>query len=462
MKHKFINILKSDQEIEINPDFQNALDLSLNSYKNLFITGKAGTGKSTLLNLMRIQTTKNVVVLAPTGLAAINVQGQTIHSFFRFSPKVTLSEAIQIGIKRQKDKVMQNLQMLIIDEISMVRADLMDCVDIVLKNIRGNDQPFGGVQMVFIGDLYQLPPVLRTEDRADFGQLYSSPYFFEAKVMQTLFNNSQNQNLFDSDNKLNNKLEFIELQKIYRQNDDKFINLLNAVRFGQKSPEILSQINQRVTSQNLPTNAIILTTTNLGAETINQTNLDQISDDSESYKAEIKGDFNQRDAPTATDLELKPGARVMFVKNDSQGRWVNGTLGYVKDLFEDGVTVKSDSGEILEVYAESWEIYKTSFNSEQNRLENESIGSFTQLPLKLAWAITIHKSQGQTFDNVVLDLKHRAFSAGQTYVALSRCRTLEGLFLTTAIRASDIQTDAAVLRFLKGLAELPEVVLEVE
>jgi ATP-dependent DNA helicase PIF1 len=448
MKHKFINILKSNENIEINPDFQKAISLALDSYQNLFITGKAGTGKSTLLNLIRIQTEKNVTTLAPTGLAALNIQGQTIHSFFRFSPQVTLSEAVEVGRKRQKDKVMQNLQMIIIDEISMVRADLLDCIDVCLKQIRGSSLPFGGVQMVFIGDLYQLPPVLRSQDHSDFSQMYDSPYFFAANIMQEQLEG----NLFGA----NNRLELIELQKIYRQSDADFIELLNAVRHGQKHSSVLDRLNLRVTPQIDTEKGIILTTTNQAADSINQTNLDAITGDFEVYKGEIEGNFNERDAPTSTELELKPGARVMFVKNDQKGRWVNGTLGYVKELFEDGVSVMSDDGELLDVYPEKWEIYKTTFNQDERKLENETVGSFTQLPLKLAWAITIHKSQGQTFDKVILDLKHRAFSAGQTYVALSRCRTLEGLYLTTKITASDIRTDFAVTKFLEQFEKILE------
>ena len=448
MKHKFINILKPETEIEINSDFQKAMNLALDGYQNLFITGKAGTGKSTLLNLIRVQTEKNVTTLAPTGLAALNIQGQTIHSFFRFSPQVTLTEAMEVGRKRQKDKVMQNLHMIIIDEISMVRADLLDCIDVCLKQIRGSNLPFGGVQMVLIGDLYQLPPVLRSSDLSDFSKMYDSPYFFAAKVMQEQIEG----NLFGA----NNRLEMVELQKIYRQNDAKFIELLNAVRRGEKHSSILDKLNERVTPQIDEEKSIILTTTNQGADDINQTNLNAIKEDFEVYKSVVDGNFNTRDAPTSSELELKPGARVMFVKNDQKGRWVNGTLGHVKELFEDGVTVISDSGETLEVYPEKWEIYKTTFNQTENKLENESVGSFTQLPLKLAWAITIHKSQGQTFDKVVLDLKHRAFSAGQTYVALSRCRTLEGLYLTTKVVASDIKTDFAVTRFLEKFEKILE------
>jgi len=440
MKHKFINILKSETDIEINTQFQKAINLALDSFKNIFITGKAGTGKSTLLNLIRIQTEKKIVVIAPTGLAALNVSGQTIHSFFKFSPNVTTLEAIEIGKKRAKDRVVKNLEMIIIDEISMVRADLLDCVDLCLKYARGNTLPFGGVQIVLIGDLYQLPPVLRNEDKENFNQIYSSPYFFGANVMQELMKSD----LFDTEN----DLELIELEKIYRQSDSDFIEILNAVRGGNKTLEVLNKLNQRVLNISKVENAIILTTTNQGADEINKNNLESLKADFEIYTGQIKGDFSQRDLPTSQALELRVGARVMFVKNDSKGNWVNGTLGVVKELFDDGVSVLSDDGQILEVYPETWEIYQTKYNTEENRLENEVVGSFIQLPLKLAWAITIHKSQGQTFDKIILDLKHRAFSAGQTYVALSRCRTLEGLYLTQEIKSSDIRTDSQVISFL--------------
>jgi len=432
--------LSETLNLDINQQFKFALDLVLNTHKNLFITGKAGTGKSTLLNLIRVQTSKNIVVLAPTGLAALNVSGQTIHSFFKFSPQVTTQDAHEIGKKRAKDKVIKNLDLIVIDEISMVRADLLDCIDICLKHARGNSLPFGGVQMVLIGDLYQLPPVLRNEESADFKQLYSSPYFFGANAMQELMSGD----LFDPDQ----QLELLELEKIYRQSDSQFIELLNAVRRGEKHPNILNALNERIQNIDHLQNAIILTTTNQGADDINQSNLEKLPADFEVYKGQLKGDFKERDLPTSQNLELRVGARIMFVKNDQKGSWVNGTLGKIKDLFEDGVSVISDEGKILEVYPETWEIYQTKYNDQKNQLENESIGSFTQLPLKLAWAITIHKSQGQTFDQVVLDLKHRAFSAGQTYVALSRCRSLEGLYLTRAVQASDIRTDLAVSEFL--------------
>lgn len=432
--------LPQTPNLEMNSQFKFALELVLDTTKNLFITGKAGTGKSTLLNLIRVQTSKNIVVLAPTGLAALNVSGQTIHSFFKFSPQVNTQDAHEIGKKHAKDKVIKNLDLIVIDEISMVRADLLDCVDISLKHARGNSLPFGGVQMVLIGDLYQLPPVLRAQESADFNQLYSSPYFFGATVMQELMSGD----LFDPDK----QLELLELDKIYRQSDSNFIDLLNAVRRGEKSAAILNQLNDRIQNIDHLQNAIILTTTNQAADDINQTNLEKLPPDFEIYKGQLKGDFKERDLPTSQSLELRVGARVMFVKNDQKGGWVNGTLGVVKDLFEDGVRVISDDNKLLEVSAETWEMYQTKYNDQKNALENESIGSFTQLPLKLAWAITIHKSQGQTFDQVVLDLKHRAFSAGQTYVALSRCRSLEGLYLTHAVQASDIRTDRAVSEFL--------------
>jgi ATP-dependent exoDNAse (exonuclease V) alpha subunit len=428
-------------EVEINDQFTRVLELVGGENKNIFITGKAGTGKSTLLHLIRQNSEKNLVVLAPTGLASLNVSGQTIHSFFRFPPSITISEAQKIGRERQSSKVLQNLQLLIIDEISMVRADLLDCIDVFLKTVKKSNLPFGGLQTILIGDLYQLPPVLRYQEQMDFAKMYASPYFFASKVVEELFNGD----IFNS----KSLLELIELKKVYRQNDLEFINLLDAVRRGEKTTQILARLNQRVTSISDTEKAIILTTTNAASDSINQTNLAKIDLPSQLYLATTSGKFDKQSLPTTGDLELKVGARVMFVKNDLKGKWVNGTLGIVSKLFENRVLVVTDEGKTVEVYPETWELYKTTFNQTENRLENQIIGSFTQLPLKLAWAITIHKSQGQTFDRVILDLQNPAFSAGQTYVALSRCRSFEGLFLTRSVRSSDILTDREVVRFFE-------------
>ncbi|MEI6728769.1 MAG: AAA family ATPase [bacterium] len=440
--------------IEVNSDFEHALDVVINQRKNVFITGKAGTGKSTLLEIIKTKAKRKVVVLAPTGLAALNVGGRTIHSFFRLAPSVTLEEAREAGSKRSSDKVIQNLEIIVVDEISMVRADLLDCMDIFLKNARGNNMPFGGIQMVFIGDLYQLPPVLRFNDQNDFKRMYASPYFFGAKIMEQMLSGDS---IFGE-----KELELIELQKIYRQNDQEFIDLLNSIRHGQKTPEILTKLNQRVTTD-ISKTAITLTTTNEMAREINMINLDNLETESKFYKGLLTGKFSEKELPTDMSLELKPGARVMFVKNDSKGKWVNGTLGFVTEVLQTSVKVKVDNKDEVEVSIEGWEIYKTNYNQELNILENEVLGSFNQLPLKLAWAITIHKSQGQTFDEVVIDLKHRAFSAGQTYVALSRCRTFEGLYLTQKIQPADIRTDFGVSKFLdKFNPAVDEVVLEME
>lgn len=446
-----------DPNIEINQDFQKALDLVTDQSKSVFITGKAGTGKSTLLNLIRAQSGKNLVVLAPTGLASLNVNGQTIHSFFRFPPQITLRDAEKLARERKTSKVLQNLELMIIDEVSMVRADLLDCIDIFLKIIKKSTLPFGGVQTVLIGDLYQLPPVLRYQEQLDFAKMYASPYFFASKVVQDLFGTD----IFGNANQLG----LVELKKVYRQSDTDFIDLLNAIRRGQKDEKILQKLNQRVIVTPQIPNSIILTTTNETSDGINQANLAKIQTKSQVYLGKITGKFNQRDLPTNADLELKINARVMFVKNDLKGKWVNGTLGYVTGLFGDHVLVTMDNGKEVEVMSETWEIYQATFNSTQNRLENESIGSFIQIPLKLAWAITIHKSQGQTFDKVILDLKHRAFSAGQTYVALSRCRTFEGLYLTRPVQSSDILTDLSVTKFLdqwqQKLTAGDEITLEI-
>jgi len=425
----------------ITDEFQRVLDLVQTTQNHILITGKAGTGKSTLLGLLRSQTKKSAVVLAPTGLAAINVQGQTIHSFFHFSPNITISEAIGIGLKRGKTKLFQALELLVIDEVSMVRADILDCVDAFLQAAKGNSAPFGGVQTVFIGDLYQLPPVLRQEEMAEFRQRYASGYFFSAGVIQQLTSD------------LLGVWNYVELSHVFRQSDQHFIDLLNNVRHGTNVPQSLQILNQQVLnfSQQLPEHVIVLCTTNSTADSVNLKNLMALESDEYMYKGQTSGDFAERDMPTQFRLLLKPGARVMCVKNDAKGKWVNGTLGTVVETKPGAVIIQIDDGAEVEVLPETWNQTRMEFNAEKNALEQKVIGSFTQIPLKLAWAITIHKSQGQTFDRLVLNLENGAFSAGQTYVALSRCRTLEGLHLTRAIRISDVKTDPIVTRFFQWL-----------
>ncbi len=428
-------------DIEISSQFQQVIDLIQNSDKNLFLTGKAGTGKSTLLSLIRYTTTKQLAVLAPTGLAAINVEGQTIHSFFRFPPGITPLEAADEGRKRRRDEVFKKLQLIIIDEISMVRSDLLDAMDIFLQNIKNSPLPFGGVQTIMIGDLYQLPPILRSDELMAHSEHYETPYFFSAYVIKNL------------QNSFGNLLEFIELEKIYRQTDQEFIDLLNAVRLQQINYQSLEKLNQRYDPawQNLADDHVILTATNRRSEDINQQNLNKLKTEEGVYEGKVTGKFAEKDYPTLLELPLKLEARVMLIKNDPKARWVNGTLGTVKAMLNHSVIVELDNGKEVEVEDVKWEVFKTVVNEETGEFEKQVLGSFEQLPLKLAWSITIHKSQGQTFDKLILDLERGAFTTGQTYVALSRCRTLEGLVLANKLKLTDIKTDQRVNKFLMGL-----------
>jgi ATP-dependent exoDNAse (exonuclease V) alpha subunit len=428
-------------DIDMNDQFQEVLDLVAKSNKHLFLTGRAGTGKSTLLRLLRTKTDKHCVVLAPTGLAAINIEGQTIHSFFRFAPQITLSEAADEGYKRRRDVVFKNLELVIVDEISMVRSDLLDAMDIFLQAVKNKQVPFGGVQFIMIGDLYQLPPVIRQEELAAHAQRYQTPYFFSAQVIQELFNS------------FGNLLQVIELTKVYRQTDQRFIDLLNAVRLRDFSNDVVTTLNLNYNPNwsELPADYVILTATNYRSDAINSQNLARLTTEEACYEATVRGSFKPNDFPTPEELYLKIGARVMFVKNDPKGRWVNGTLGEVTAMLHDSVKVKLDTGKEIEVEEVVWETYRIGVNELSGEYEKQIVGTFQQIPLKLAWSITIHKSQGQTFDKLILDLERGAFTTGQTYVALSRCRSLEGLVIANKIKPTDIRTDAKVTMFFEAL-----------
>lgn len=433
--------------LDLNPQFQKALDLLENSNSHLFITGKAGTGKSTLLNYFRNQTKKNHVVLAPTGIAAVNIEGQTIHSFFGFHPGITTIEAKKAAQNRRDTSIFRKLEIIIIDEVSMVRADLMDCMDIFLRTVRKNDAPFGGIKTVFIGDLYQLPPVVTNEEKEIFSQVYNSPYFFDSDVIKNIFN------------QLDTELEFIELQTIYRQTDIEFIDLLNSVRNKTITSKDIIYLNQRnQPDADITDDYIHLVTVNKQADDININKLNRLPGKLYTLSGEISGDFDKKSLPTDIELNLKVGARVMFVKNDMIGRWINGTLGTVTKIIEDEfdetvVEVKIDNGSKVKVEPVSWSNYTSKFNPSNQSIEREEIGKFTQIPLKLAWAITIHKSQGKTFDKVILDIGYGAFAHGQTYVALSRCRTFEGLVLKKPIKYSDVIMDERVKVFLNYMCK---------
>ncbi|MEM5793068.1 MAG: AAA family ATPase [Candidatus Aenigmatarchaeota archaeon] len=418
-------------EIEINEKFRECLHLMENTRKNVFITGRAGTGKSTLLNYFRERTKKKAVVLAPTGVAAINVNGQTIHSFFRLKPDVNLNSIKKL--KGGERELYRKLECIVIDEISMVRADLLDCVDKFLRLNRDIDKPFGGIQMIFFGDLYQLPPVVRGKEKEAFKKYYKSQYFFDSKVFK------------------NFEIEFVELEKIYRQTDQKFIELLNSIRNNTISEEQLKIINERVDPDfKIPKDQLYvqLTTTNDLATRINDSELSKIKKPLHEFEGKIKGDFGEQYLPTDVILRLKAGSQIMLVNNDPDGRWVNGTVGKITEIDDDYIEVELIDGFKVEVGRYTWKVSEVFYNQDTDMIESRTIGSFTQYPIKLAWAITIHKSQGKTFDRVAIDLGRGAFTPGQVYVALSRCKTLDGIVLRKPISKKHIFLDWKIVNFL--------------
>jgi ATP-dependent DNA helicase PIF1 len=429
--------------LELNSDFTFALDVLEKTAKNLFITGRAGTGKSTLLHLFRNTTRKKCVVLAPTGVAALNVQGQTIHSFFGFPGKFFGPEEI----KKRKDRRMYlKMEVLIIDEISMVRAEMIDHIDRFLRINRENPAPFGGVQVVFFGDLFQLPPVVASPEEQHFFQTYyDSPYFFSAKVFREndLYTEG---GLFE--------LEMMELSKVYRQEARHFIRLLDAVRMGEIDYDDLEDLNVRhVKNFNDKNYFITLSPRNAVVDEINSRELRSLMDVEFSFLADLTGAFDAKQAPCEPILKLKLGAQVMFVKNDPKREYVNGTIGKIVRLTQDNIVVQVEDRDgmlkNLEVERQTWDIMRYTLADGGANISTESVGSFKQYPLRLAWAMTIHKSQGKTFDKVIIDLAGGAFEAGQTYVALSRCRTLDGIVLKQPIRPNDIKTDERIVDFYK-------------
>jgi len=430
------------QEIEFNEQFSAAYDLLENTYSNVFITGKAGTGKSTLLQFFRDNTKKSIAVCAPTGVAAINIHGQTIHSFFKFKLDVTPDSILTMHVSKSKRKLYESLDTLVIDEISMVRADMLDCINAFLQRFgKHKDIPFGGVQMIFIGDLYQLPPVVTRYEEDLFKEHYQSPYFFDAKSYQYL------------------KLHIIELKKIYRQKEEYFIKLLSKIRNKSATEEQLRYLNSRFIPGFQPSNKdfyVYLTTTNVSANSINQEKLNEIDSESKYFEGALSGDFDQKNLPTNMDLELKAGAQVMLLNNDPKGRWVNGSIGKIKNFLEDGsddsdsrggVIVELNCGKRVEVNPFTWEMFRFYYNEDSGALDSECVGSFLQYPLRLAWAMTIHKSQGKTFSKVIVDIGRGAFAHGQVYVALSRCTNFEGLILRKPILKRHIQVDNRIEEF---------------
>ncbi len=424
--------------LERSEAFEAALSAMESSDGHVFVTGRAGTGKSTLLRQFRLETKRDHVVLAPTGIAALNVGGETIHRFFKFAPGVTLKEAIDGGRAAREERVYRATDVLIIDEVSMVRADLLDAMDLFLRNARGMSVPFGGVKVVFIGDLLQLPPVVRRDEQDALREVYPTPFFFSSNVFRELMD-------FGA-------FTTIQLEKVYRQRDAEFLQLLNAIRDGRVDPNVLQALNACYQpTKKTPKEAIVLTATNAQADAINATRMRGLKSKGRTYSAMISGRFSERDLPTDAELTLKKGARVMFVQNDTAGRWVNGTLGTVEAVEEEGVDVAIDDGATVRVEPSLWNLSRSVYDVAEGALGRETLGSFRQIPLTLAWATTIHKSQGKTFDQVVIDLGAGAFAAGQTYVALSRSRSLDGIRLLRPLRATDIRTDPTVSQFIRML-----------
>jgi ATP-dependent exoDNAse (exonuclease V) alpha subunit len=407
------------------------------SREHMFVTGRAGTGKSTLLNHLSWNTSKQIVICAPTGVAALNVGGQTIHSLFRLPIGVIADHAIeQSGDLR---KLLNTIDTLVIDEVSMVNADLLDAVDRSLRQARQKPEiAFGGVQVVLFGDPYQLAPVPGDGDeRAYFDDQYRSMWFFDAKVWA------------EAD------LLIYELTTIHRQHEDDFKRMLNAVRHGQVTAEIAERLND-VGARPAPTDgAITLATTNSTVTRINSTELARLPGRALTAKAEITGEFGGRAYPADEKLELKVGARVMFLRNDPDQRWVNGSVGTVTKITAT-VFVEVD-GETHEVHPAVWEKFRYSYSAVTRQLKKDIVAEFTQFPLRLAWAVTIHKSQGKTYDRAIVDLGQRSFAPGQTYVALSRISSLDGLYLTRPLRPSDIIVDEHVQRFMSRATAVPGI-----
>ena len=423
-------------EIQITDEFREACTLLEAGAPFVFLSGKAGTGKSTFIDFLRGRTQKRFAVLAPTGIAALQVGGQTIHSFFRF-PAVPPDPA---GVRRLRERrVIEKLELLIIDEVSMVRADLLDAVNRALQVNRGQDKPFGGVQVLAVGDLFQLPPVIASdEERRLLARRYATPYFFSAASLQQ------------------RNVHFVELSEVFRQADIHFIRLLQAIREADSPEDAIAEINERCVGRRLTDDAVVLTATNAAAERINQARLAALRGQEVVLYGSMQGSFeaHRERLPAPLELRLKRGAQVMFTKNDPDRRWMNGSLGRVLDISEERIEVEVFRGaeRVQEtVEAVEWEAYAYEYHELDDRIIPEVVGTYRQFPLRQAWAATIHKSQGLTLEEVQIDLGRGAFAPGQVYVALSRCRSLEGISLRRPIRAEEVYTDPALQQFYREL-----------
>ena len=428
-----------------NKEFQDALQLITHTRQSVFLTGKAGTGKSTFLKYICNHTKKKYVVLAPTGIAAINAGGVTLHSFFKLPFRPMLPDDPDLSLShgrifeffkypKEKRKIIAEVDLIIIDEISMVRADIIDCVDRILRVYSGNMRlPFGGKQLLFVGDVFQLEPVVPSDQKEILSLFYASPFFFSARVFKDI------------------NLVPIELQKVYRQTDPVFINVLDRIRNNAARKQELDTLNGRYFPSFEPQNEdmyITLATRRDQVDFINEKKLAELPGEEYVSVGKIEGDFPESSLPTQLNLSIKEQAQVIFIDNDYERRWVNGTIGMVSGIDENGnVYVLLESGVEHLVEPTSWRNYKYKYNEKERRIEEEIVGTFEQLPIRLAWAITVHKSQGLTFSRVVVDLTGGVFAGGQTYVALSRCTSLEGLVLKSKISSRDIFIRKEIVEF---------------